>query len=286
MIRDHNEYLRKDRGLDFSPLHIRKQVFFTGYLLSTKTTAKLLEALPPPKDDPDIRCLASNIMIIPRRASQNILNKAGGLGHEVEWEVVGIGSYQDRIWAARVEPVDPKAQVYTDNQKPFVVLAHRRNSKPVEANQIRKWQEVEEPLRFKFKAKVGEKMMLRIETEEETARDMQNSAGFQYRGRRNNWAHRGGGGRGGRDGGGDRGGGGGAGGPDHDRDRDRGDRDQGGDYNPPPFRRQQFQQHHDNDGGHHHQPQHPHPHPHPNHNNQHRRPPYPRVRRQYNEPRD
>lgn len=167
LINDHNTHVRREGGPGMSPLHIQKHVFFTGYLLSSTTTHKLLEHFPVPNDD-DIRILASNIMITPRRAPQAILNKIGGLGNQVEFEVVGIGSWQDRVWAALVRPVDPKAKIHTDTPKPMIVLAHRRGAKPIDANMIKKWQDVEEGLRFI--GKVEEKILLRIESEEETLR--------------------------------------------------------------------------------------------------------------------
>lgn len=111
-------------------------------------------------------------MITPRRANQQILHKVGGLGNQVEWEVIGTGCWQDRVWAALVRPVDNRVKYYTDNPKPVIVLAHRRGAKPLEANLIRKWQDVEEgPTgRLRFITKVDERMLLKIESEEESLR--------------------------------------------------------------------------------------------------------------------
>ncbi|KAF8461122.1 hypothetical protein BDZ91DRAFT_388243 [Kalaharituber pfeilii] len=166
LINDHNAQCQREGKLS-SQLQIKKQVFFTGYLISPKATTRLLELFPVPSDD-DIRILASNIMITPRRANEKILDRAGGLGHQVEFEVIGIGCWQDKIWAALVRPVDPKMRIYTDNPKPIIVLAHRRGAKPIDANMIKKWQEVDEGSRFRFTTTVGEKMLLRIEPAEES----------------------------------------------------------------------------------------------------------------------
>lgn len=167
LVNDHNIHLRQEGGPGMSPLHIKKQVFFTGYLLSQKITNKLLEIFPLPSDE-DIHTLASSIMICPRRASQAILNKVGGIGSQVEFEVIGIGSWQDRVWAALLRPVDPKAKIHTESPKPIIVLGHRRGLKPKDARLITKWQDVEPG--FTFVGKVEEKMLLRIESEEETLR--------------------------------------------------------------------------------------------------------------------
>ncbi|KAF8424055.1 hypothetical protein EV426DRAFT_562698 [Tirmania nivea] len=185
LINDHNIHLRREGGAGMSPLHIKKQVFFTGYLLSQMTTNKLLEVFPLPNDE-DIRTLASNIMICHRRASQAMLNKVGGIGNQIEFEVIGIGSWQDRIWAALIRPVDPKAKFHTEFQKPIVVLGHKRGTKLVDAKFITKWQDVEPG--FTFVGKVEEKVLLRIETEDETLRSEmewkksyhQNQRNFHY----------------------------------------------------------------------------------------------------------
>ncbi|RPB29451.1 hypothetical protein L211DRAFT_776258 [Terfezia boudieri ATCC MYA-4762] len=167
LINDHNTHLRQEGGAGMPSLHIKKQIFFTGYLLSQKTTNKLLEAFPLPNDE-DIRTLASNIMICHRRASQAMLNKVGGIGNQIEFEVIGIGSWQDRIWAALIRPVDPKAKFHSESSKPIIVLGHKRGSKPVDAKFITKWQDVEPG--FTFWGKVEEKMLLRIESEDESLR--------------------------------------------------------------------------------------------------------------------
>lgn len=81
------------------------------------------------------------------------------------WRVTGIGIHEDRVWAARVQPTNSRANVYTENKIPCVVLATRRQAKPIEAKGIENWQPVPQDKAFEFETTVGEKVMLRIEEE-------------------------------------------------------------------------------------------------------------------------
>ncbi|KAI5793902.1 hypothetical protein DFH27DRAFT_485236 [Peziza echinospora] len=167
LLNEHNEIARGQENVSprLQPLILKKHVFFTAYKLSEVDSAVLLAAYPIPQLG-DIHTLANIIMITPRKAHPSVLQKAGGLGNEIEFEVISTGVWQDRIWAVTVRPVDPKAKCYTDTPKPIIVLGHRRGVKPQEANLIKRWTEVEEGSRFKFKAVVWEKKSLRIEGED------------------------------------------------------------------------------------------------------------------------
>jgi len=149
------------------PYKIKRSVFYTGYIISPDDSTRLVTLLKLPANIPDheIRMLANNILITPRPAPHSILKKVGGIGAKLIWRVTGIGHFENRIWAARVEPAIPGATIHTENKPAFVVLATKRQTKPVEATRIQNWQPVPEHQAFEFVTTVGEKVMLRIEEE-------------------------------------------------------------------------------------------------------------------------
>jgi hypothetical protein len=150
------------------PHKITRSILYTGYLIRPTDSARLLSLLTLPKDcDPnDIRNLANNILIAPRPAAPHILKRVGGIGAQQRWRVTGYAHMSNRVWAARVEPRPPNSVVYTENRTPYVVLATRKQSKPIEANMIRNWQPVSAEQAIEFETVVGEKILLKIEEEE------------------------------------------------------------------------------------------------------------------------
>jgi hypothetical protein len=184
MVQEHNTVQRLTHGHRFSPLRIKKTVFYTGYLLNSATSAHVLNALEIPAmlaKDNDVKLLANNVMITPRPASKSVLAKTGPLGRKVEFEVVGVAHWENKVWAALVKPVDESVRIYTgmsparhpsssgttltilDNPEPIVVLAVRRGAKPIDAGRIDKshWKPPARPVRFS--TVVGERLLLRIE---------------------------------------------------------------------------------------------------------------------------
>ncbi|KAL1650202.1 hypothetical protein SLS61_006125 [Didymella pomorum] len=152
------------------PYQIKKTVFYTGYMIPANMTEKLtsLVKLPQSTGD-DVRFLANSILITPKPCPKSILDKVGGIGAKVRWKVTGTACFENKLWAARVEPVPKTARYYSENPTPTVVLAIRKNGRPADAARITNWQPVAEDQAFEFDSVVGEKQMLRIE--EETANE-------------------------------------------------------------------------------------------------------------------
>jgi uncharacterized membrane protein YgcG len=146
---------------------ITRSILYTGYLIRPTDSARLLTLLNLPNDcdSNDVRKLANNILIAPRPAAPHILKKVGGLGAQQRWRVTGYGRFEDRVWAARVEPRPRSGNVFTENRTPFVVLATRKQSKPIDANRIRNWQPVSAEHAIEFETVVGEKVLLKVEEE-------------------------------------------------------------------------------------------------------------------------
>lgn len=150
MINSHNSAFR-DPALNitkstYGHLQIKKTVFYTGYIASSADTSRLItEVLNPllPQglvEGNDLKYMANCILIIPRPAPKSILDKVGGMGKKVRWQVTGTGNYDNQLWAARVKPIPETEKVYTENRPPCVVLALRKGARPVDAGKIQNWQ--------------------------------------------------------------------------------------------------------------------------------------------------
>ncbi|KAL8953008.1 MAG: hypothetical protein Q9222_001123 [Ikaeria aurantiellina] len=167
MINAHNASITNGSHPHLSPLEIKRTVFFTGYLISSTDTSRLLSLikLPPHLPESEIKYLANNIIITPRPCPPAILERIGGIGRKQTWQVTGTGTYENRIWAARVTPVPSSAPYHTDNPHPIVVLALVKGARPHDANRIQNWQPVPTDKQYIFQTEVGEKVQLRVEAE-------------------------------------------------------------------------------------------------------------------------
>ncbi|KAF1843912.1 uncharacterized protein K460DRAFT_378947 [Cucurbitaria berberidis CBS 394.84] len=160
------------------PYQIKKTVFYTGYMIPSTMTEKLTSLVSLPQGTPrdDIRFLANSILITPKPCPKSILDKVGGIGAKVKWKVTGISCFENKLWAARCEPVPKTAKYYSENPTPTVVLAIRKNGRPADAARIVNWHPVPQDQAFEFESVVGEKQMLRIE--EETANESEYESYF------------------------------------------------------------------------------------------------------------
>ncbi|KAF1950245.1 hypothetical protein CC80DRAFT_496896 [Byssothecium circinans] len=150
------------------PHQIKKTVFYTGYMIPKAMSEKLaaLVKLPPGTPEGDIRYLANSILITPKPCPKSILDKVGGIGFKVVWKVTGIACFENKLWAARCEPVPKSTKYYSENPTPTVVLAIRKGGQPKDAARIHNWHPVPEDEAYIFETTVGEKVQLRIEEEQ------------------------------------------------------------------------------------------------------------------------
>jgi hypothetical protein len=168
IITDHNAALfKRRRGAKGERLAIKKTVFYTGYMINNADTQRLLTLAQTPQNLPegDLKFHANNIMICPRPCPPGILEKVGGLGNKMTWEVTGTASFENTIWAVCVKPVPATAKFHTGDPVPLVVLALRKGARHIDAGKIQKWQPVPPEKAFRFETTVGEKILLRIEGE-------------------------------------------------------------------------------------------------------------------------
>lgn len=176
MINSHNLACRNPslgrNRLSSGPMRIRKTVIYTGYLISQSDSARLVEEILNPvlptglAESNDLKYLANNILIAPRPAPMSILEKAGGMGNAVTWQITGTAIHENRVFAARVEPVPRTQKIYSENSVPLIVLAVRKGARPNEASKINNWQPVPPNMALTFDSVVGEKVILQIEAEQ------------------------------------------------------------------------------------------------------------------------
>ncbi|KAM7197190.1 DUF2410 domain containing protein [Naviculisporaceae sp. PSN 640] len=171
IINDHNSSLHKrKRGTRGERLAIKKSVSYTGYLINSADQQRLLTLTNIPQNSPEaeLKYHANNILICARPCTAHILEKVGGMGAKMKWEVTGTGCHENSIWAACVKPVPSSAKFHTDNPSPYVVLALRKDARPVDAGKIQNWQPVPPDKSFIFETTVGEKVLLHIKGENST----------------------------------------------------------------------------------------------------------------------
>jgi hypothetical protein len=165
MVEDHNHVAPGGTGR----LVINKTVSYTGYLLAPATTSRLLNTLNIPglaRNHKDIRLNGTGILISPRAADNRVLTNAGPLGTTVDFLVTGWGHFENKVWAALAQPVDPNYKVYSvlDSHRPVIILAIRRDGKPSDAQKITTWQQVPTG-NFVVRTMIAEKAYLRVEGE-------------------------------------------------------------------------------------------------------------------------
>lgn len=161
MINSHNEAVGGGSGTNSNNLEIKKTVLSTAYSISTTDTANLLTLINLPSDS-GASVLGNHLLIASQACSDFILSKIGGIRSKQTWQVTGIGNFESRIWAARVAPVPPNSNIYTDGPVPLVVLAHLKNSKPSEAYKIQSWHPVSQEKQYILQTEVCERVQLSI----------------------------------------------------------------------------------------------------------------------------
>ncbi|KAG5983379.1 hypothetical protein E4U54_006245 [Claviceps lovelessii] len=171
MINLHNEAIaRQPVHQRKNKLQIKKTVTYTGYMINTEDSKRLfrLAEIPPNIARQGLKTQANNILICPRECPASILEKIGGMGSKLLWQVTAIGCYENSVWAAAVRPVLSTAVYHTDNPDPIVKLATKRGARSVDQVMISRraqWRDPPSGQAFVFETTVGEKVMLRIEEE-------------------------------------------------------------------------------------------------------------------------
>ncbi|KAL3482426.1 hypothetical protein BJX99DRAFT_243050 [Aspergillus californicus] len=175
MINYHNDASRNPAlnvtKSPYSRLCIKRTTYFTGYLIPLTDSDRLIKQILNPlvpsglAESNDLKYMANSVLITPRPASRPILDKVGGIGKKLSWMVTGTGVFENRVWAARLQPVPSTERYHTENKVPFVVLAVRKGARPIDASKIHNWHPVQGDKALTIESVVGEKVVLRIEEE-------------------------------------------------------------------------------------------------------------------------
>ncbi|KAI1744812.1 hypothetical protein F4680DRAFT_166587 [Xylaria scruposa] len=167
LINIHNAIVsdRSKRGRS-ERLVIRKNVFFTSYMIKPEDTKRLIALVGPHIPDNQVKYQANAIIITPRPCPRDVLERIGGMHAKMQWGITGIGSWENNLWAVSLQPVPSSAPYHTDSSVPSVVIATRRTARPSDVNKIHQWQPILPEKVFAFETEVGEKVMLRIEPED------------------------------------------------------------------------------------------------------------------------
>ena len=148
-------------------LEIKKNVSFTGYMVSNTDIPRLLSLVNniPGMTNGNIKFIANNVLISYGAAPPSVLTKVGGIGHKQDWQITSLGVYQGSLWAAKVNPIPPVSIVHTENSVPLIILAQKNATPLSAANRISQWQPVPPDKLYIFQTVVREKAQLRVEYE-------------------------------------------------------------------------------------------------------------------------
>ncbi|EPS40320.1 hypothetical protein H072_5880 [Dactylellina haptotyla CBS 200.50] len=167
MLQRHN---RISQGLRIQPpppaAKLFKRVYNTGYMLSPEATNALSQKFPlkwkrgPPYTD----FFGRYVRIKKGKCELSELEQIGGIGAEVEFETIGVGSFRNSIWGLRVRPVDPELRVLTVDSIPTILLAKMTSVRESEINSIQAWEDIKpgDHRYLRFWATVGEQLRLQI----------------------------------------------------------------------------------------------------------------------------
>jgi HAD domain family 1 in Swiss Army Knife RNA repair proteins len=170
LLKRHNAALAESRpGSINGAMNIRwtikEKYIYCGYLISATDSTRLISLANIPAnliDSSDVRLMANNILISPHQPSSTMLDRVGGRGKLMTWQVTGIATLENRIWAAKVQKVG-EGKVYTHDPNPVVVLGCRKGTRPIDAKKIQKWTDLPGDQRIVFETVVGDKVVLGLE---------------------------------------------------------------------------------------------------------------------------
>jgi len=165
---------------------MQKKVFGVGYAVRNEDFEKLFETyLSLIKDDKladrhEWRNIRQPSVFVHFNAQPHILNKVGGVGKLVEFEITHFAA-STKVFALSLAPVasfreitskdgatvmvnDSKTRFWTKNDVPVLVLATRDGGKPVDANYLQQWTTVPPSVENRrFRARVALKQEIAME---------------------------------------------------------------------------------------------------------------------------
>jgi len=168
MINENNiAYKSGTAPRDVMPMQIDRRTVSFGYLVSTPDIEGLVALVPPAiRANQNIRLLANMITVVRGPTTPHILQGVGGIGKVVRFRVTALGVLQDRLWAARVEPISASEKVMAIDRPTSVILAMSSKARPQDVGNIKNWVPVSLDQTIEFETTVGEKAVLNIVQEQ------------------------------------------------------------------------------------------------------------------------
>ena len=167
MIQSHNLAVSSGAAPAGSkPWCLKRNILYSGYLIDPADSDKLLNIAnldAPTIQEESLRTMANCVLITSRPLNGPLREKVGGLGAKLKWRVVALGVYNQKVWAARVEPVPLTAPFAVEGDVPCVVLARKFDARPFDATRIETWSPIPPDKQIEFDTVVGEKVLLRVE---------------------------------------------------------------------------------------------------------------------------
>ncbi|KAK8254659.1 hypothetical protein HDK77DRAFT_478309 [Phyllosticta capitalensis] len=177
LVNTNNKLFRSNPNPNAQPFNIEKTVLNTVYKIDEKVKKELIDTFLPELSsnaDGEIRLHAEEIFICRGTCQSRQLQRVGGIGNVQHWRVVATGSLDDKIWAARVEPVPATTNNNNYSSKRHIVLAMRKGAWFTDANDIQNWTPVPADKAIDFPTTVTE--IVRLSLNRETA-DKNSNAG-------------------------------------------------------------------------------------------------------------
>ena len=183
MVEETNE---ADMADELEEYVLEKKVFNLGYMVQPDDFQRLfdtylaLSMAKTPSDRHEWRNIRQPSVFIHFNALPHILNKVGGIGKQVEFEVTHLG-VSDKVLALGLAPIasyhevmnakgemikkpDSRIRYWSKNDVPVLVLATRNGGKPVDANHLEEWTVIPKSIENRrFMTRVATKQEISLE---------------------------------------------------------------------------------------------------------------------------
>ncbi|KAL9620914.1 MAG: hypothetical protein Q9160_004567 [Pyrenula sp. 1 TL-2023] len=152
---------------------MKRHFVLFGHLINMTDSARLITLIDVPQnlvDTKEVKFLASSISVAAHEPSDATLDRLGGYGRKIKWQVIGTAVWENKIWAAKCTPlIDDEVDRQRisdacDCRFPVIVLALKKGNKPIEADRIREgsYRDLPPEKQFIFETVMANKEFLEI----------------------------------------------------------------------------------------------------------------------------
>ncbi|KAK8175206.1 hypothetical protein IWX90DRAFT_483302 [Phyllosticta citrichinensis] len=163
LVNANNKGLRTDPKPSAQHFNIEKNVLNTVYKIDEENQKRLIGTLIPEISgtaDGAVRVHADEIFICRGVCQNRQMQRLGGIGKVQHWRITATGSLEDKIWAARVEPVPSNSTGVSSRRQ--LVLAMRKGAWFTDANDIQNWAPVPQDKAIEFPTTISEIIRLSL----------------------------------------------------------------------------------------------------------------------------